>query len=116
MLKKISVLVLIVFCLMLQGCSKCIKEEYIQDTVTIVDISYHGAWIQQIPAGKTMAVIFHPAEYITVVDYKRMEHSIYDKDTYNFYKNKNNEQVQANILVKTYDNGKVKYNIENLIK
>ena len=99
--------------LSLTGCAKLVSTEYENVEVNIVDEKYSAPYTTYYysPATKTMMPISHSAEYRIVVEYKDIEYSFRDKDTYNKYKDKVGETTIGTLEIRTYDDGTVKYDI-----
>lgn len=107
--KFINILgVLLVSISTLTGCTKCInkKTETVKATITNEYYKPEESHITFI-AGKPQLYTDY-AEYEITVSYDGVEYSLTDSDTYKKYHGRIGETVQATLITKTYDNGKVK--------
>ena len=98
----------------LVGCAECINTEYENVEVNIIDEYYRAMWLQPVIAGKVTTIITHPAQYNITVEYKGVEYTISDSDTYNRYKDKVEQTAIGTLEVRTYNDGSVKYDIISL--
>ena len=80
-MKKLYILLILVVCL-LTGCKKCISTETSTIQVQIVDATYVPGYNTVIPVGKTMTLIYHPANYFIDVKYDDIKYSLYGYEIY----------------------------------
>lgn len=104
-MKRIILLVLIgIFLLALVGCAKVINTEIVTVDATIIESSHQGAWIQPVIAGKFRTFIHHPEQNIVKIQYKDIVISVNDRELYNYYKGRNGETIECNLITKYFDN------------
>ena len=114
MKRILAAVVLIIMIVSMIGCTKLVETEYETVEVKIIGEYYRAAWYQPIIAGKVHSIIFHPAQYCITVEYDGEEHIINDRQTYDAYKDKINETVDATLEVRLYDDGTTRYDIISL--
>lgn len=114
--KFISILgVLLVSISTLTGCAKCINKTEETVKVKIVNEYYKPkevhfvGIVNNVPQYRT-----DYSEYEITVNYDGVDYSLTDSDTYKKYHGRIGETVQATLITKTYDNGKVKKWIDGL--
>ena len=112
--KVLSIVVIICLMFSLVGCAQLVSTEYDSVEVNIVDKHYRGAWLQPVRAGKVTTFITHPARYEIIVEYKSVEYTIDDSDTYNRYKDKIGQTTVGTLEIRTYDDDTVEYDITEL--
>ena len=104
-MKRIILLVLAgIFLLTLVGCAKVINTETITVDATVIETSHRGAWIQPVVAGKVTTFITHPEQNIVKIQYEDIVISVNDKELYNYYKDRNGETIECNLITKYFDN------------
>ena len=114
-LKKIAfILLLIIVTFILVGCAECINTEYADVEVIIVDTYHRSMWMQPIRVGNTTTYITYPAEWKIIVEYDGVKYRIDNIDTYNKYKTKIGQTATGKLIIKTFDDGTIKYNIISL--
>ncbi len=114
--KVLSILgVLLISISTLTGCAKCIDKTEELVKVEVINEYYKPE------ATRLVTIInnvpqFHtdPAEYEITVNYDGIEYTVTGSDTYKKYHGRIGETVQATLITKTYDNGKVKKWIDSL--
>ena len=114
MFKKILSAVIIVLIFISSGCAKCIKTEYEEVEVVIVDEYYKSAWVQPISTGKGVMIMSHPARYEITVVYNGVEYTLDNRDTYAKYKDKVGQTASATLQIKIFDNNTKNYDIISL--
>lgn len=102
-------LVIIMICLCFVGCAKYIGTETSVEQVEIIDTHYISAWMQPVMTGKAHTFIYHPAVYQVIVSCNDVEYGVNGKETYDKYKDRTGEIVNATIEKNSYDDGTVKY-------
>ena len=112
--KILAILLLVVMVFSFVGCAECISTEYKDVQVTVVDKYHRSVWVQPIIAGKVRAFITHPEVWEITVEYKNVNYTINDRDTYNKYKDKIGQAVCGELKIETYDDGTVKYDVVSL--
>lgn len=108
-MKRILVLFLILDLFMMTSCKKCIKEEKLYDAVLITDVIYVPQRMQPYYINGKIYFYIYPAEYKTIVEYKRKQYELFDYQAYNLCKDNGGKMIQAEITKKTYDDGSIKY-------
>lgn len=104
-------LVIIMISLCFVGCAKCIGTETNVEQVEVIDTYHRSAWIQPVVSGKVRTFIHHPAVYQVIVSYNDVEYRVNGKETYDKYKDRVGEIVNATIEKNSYDDGTVKYSV-----
>lgn len=112
--RVLSATLILTLVLSLMGCAKCISTEYEDVEVTIVDEDYTPASTKRVYRNNKWKTRNKPAEYEIVVEYDGVKYTLTDKSTYKKYSDSVGETVPATLRIRTYDDGKVKYNIESL--
>lgn len=115
MLKKISlVLAFLMVIMIFTACAECIDTKRETVEVVITDAYYEDEWTQFIPSGKALIPIVHSARYIITVKHNGVEYDIDDSDVYEGYKYRIGDTVEAVLETRTYDDGRVTYDILEL--
>lgn len=112
---RILILLLLLFLIFnFIGCAKCISTEYESVEVTIMDKYHRGSYMTPVRAGKVTTFVTHPAVWRIIVDYNGVNYSISGRETYDKYKDKIGQIIIGEVMIKTYDDGTVKYDIVSL--
>lgn len=82
--------------------------------VKIVDEYHRGMYVTPIKCGKSTIMQTHPARYEITVAYNGEEYTIDDEDTYEKYYDKIGQMVNATMLIRSYDDGSIKYKLIEL--
>lgn len=107
MKKLLSILIIVCLTFALFGCAKCIRTEYNDVEVTIVDEYYKASHTKveyNIPLKMPMTKRI-PAVYRIAVEYDGANYAIDGVDTYNKYKDLVGQTVIGTLETCTYDNG-----------
>lgn len=107
---------IIIIAMFLTGCAKEISRETIVDEVTITSTDYTGSWLQPMKSGKTTIMITHAAQYDVYFEYDGFKFEVDDSDIYDICKGKEGEKIKAEIMIKKYDDGTIKYSISSVYK
>lgn len=100
--------------LILTSCASLVNTEYENVEVKIVDEYHRAMWMQPIRTGNVTTFITHPARYEIIVEYKSVEYTIDDNDTYDRYKDKVGQTATGILEIRTYKNGAVKQEVVEL--
>ena len=114
--KVLSILgVLLISISTLTGCAKCIDKTEELVKVEVINEYYKPEATHLVTIINNVPQ-FHtdPAEYEITVNYDGIEYTVTGSDTYKKYHGRICETVQATLITKTYDNGKVKKWIDSL--
>lgn len=112
--KLLLFLLMVTMLFSINGCAKCVSTLQMNVRVTVVDEYYKGSYVTPIIAGKVTTMVVHPAVYKITVKYDDNEYAFTDSNTYNEYKDKVGQTVNATLEIKTYDDGSVRYDITSL--
>lgn len=117
-MKQVLLVILLVFLSLslFTSCAELIDTKYENVEVVIVDEYYKAAYTNLMWTGKSFAPIYHSATYEITVKYKDIEYTMYDKDTYEKYKDKVGVTVTGVLQICSYDDGTVKYDITELLE
>ena len=103
MYEKNILISLIIFIILLTGCSKIIETEKQDIKVEIINTNYSPMWTQMV--GETF--ITYPSKYEVTVKYKGKEYTVDNEEVYQKYKDKIGEIVDAELTTNIYDTGNV---------
>lgn len=98
----------------INGCAKCVSTMQMNVRVTVVDEYYKSSYLSPVVIGKFITTIRHPDVYKITVKYNDNEYTFTDSNTYNEYKDKVGQTVNATLEIRTYDDGFVRYDITSL--
>ncbi|MBR5862165.1 MAG: hypothetical protein IKZ08_02435 [Bacteroidales bacterium] len=106
-MKKILaiVLVLVLLCSIIVGCSRLISTEYKMVQVEIVDEYHRAAYYTQTHVGKDVILHLHPEEYGITVKYNGTEYTSYGKEVWERYKDRIGDVIDATAEIRRYDDG-----------
>ena len=93
-----------------------ISKEAIQLEVKVEDTNYKSMWVQQVPCGKTMTTITHPAEYNTYLLIDGEEYEFSDRDLYDYCEDKVKETIKVEFIKNTYDDNTVDYDFIRIME
>ena len=105
------VLVPVLFIIMLFSIDSLITTEYETVKVEIVEANHTPTRSYPMMVGKSVVMHTDPEKYEVVVNYEGKNYAIDDESTYELYKDKIGEIVDATLEIRRHENGKVWYDI-----
>lgn len=111
MKKVLAIIIALTLLLSLAGCAKLVSEEYEAIQVKVVDEYYRSSYMTPMIVNKVTIMQNHPAKYIITVEYEGMEYELRDRGIYYKYKDKIGQIVDATLRIRTYDTGRISYDI-----
>lgn len=105
----------ILLLMFLTSCAKLIKKESYEVDVVIVDTYHRGSYFTNIYNGKVFMQQFHPEVNEVKVRYEDIYKTFDSQALYEKYKDCVGDTIKGILEVKTYDNGKIKRNIQSIM-
>ena len=114
MKRILPIVLVIVIAISMVACAKLISTEYETVEVKIVDKYHRSAIVQPIMVRKVVTLRTIPAVYRIIVEYNGVQYTVSGSETYNCYKDRIGETVNATMETRLYDDDTSRQNIVSL--
>ena len=98
----------------LVGCAKIMEQrtEIVDDVV--VDEYHRNSYVTMSKVGSTTVPITHPEANRITVEYNGEQYTVNGEEVYNLFRDRIGETVQAVLEITVWDNGRTRYDINQL--